>query len=77
MATATDRHPGDAEAAAAIEGMVDLYGRRLPDRGEHVRGVTAGKRWAGECVHADQFRLIVEVDTEVFVTVPTSDRDIE
>jgi hypothetical protein len=68
---------GDREAAGAIAGMIDLYGRRLPDVGEFVRGVTAGKRWSGACVHADQLRVIVEVDTEVFITAPTADIEIE
>ena len=62
-----------AEYAAAVAGMNDIYGRPLPERGEAVRGVSAGKRWSGTCAHSDQFRLIVEVDAEVFVTVPTSD----
>ena len=61
------------EYAAAVAGMNDIYGRPLPERGEAVRGVSAGKRWSGTCAHSDQFRLIVEVDAEVFVTVPTSD----
>ena len=57
--------------------MIDLYGRPLPERGEAVRGVTAGKRWSGTCVHADEIRLIVEIDTEVFVTVAPADLEIE
>ena len=66
-----------AEYEAAVAGMTDLYGRRLPERGETVRGVSAGKRWAGTCFHSDQFRLIVEVDAEVFVTVPTADLELD
>ena len=65
------------EYAAAVCGMADIYGPRLPERGEAVRGVTAGKRWAGTCAHSDQFRLIVEVDAEVFVTVPTADLELD
>ena len=68
---------GDREAAGAIAGMIDLYGRPLPERGEAVRGVTAGKRWSGTCVHADEIRLIVEIDAEVFVTVSPADLEIE
>ena len=68
---------GDREAAGAIAGMIDLYGRPLPERGEAVRGVTAGKRWSGTCVHSDQIRLIVEIDAEVFVTVPPADIEID
>ena len=68
---------GDREAAGAIAGMIDLYGRPLPERGEAIRGVTAGKRWSGTCVHSDQFRVIVEIDDEVFVTVPPADIEID
>ena len=66
-----------AEYAAAVAGMAETYGPRLPERGEAVRGVSAGKRWSGTCAHSDQFRLIVEVDAEVFVTVPTSDLKLD
>ena len=66
-----------AEYAAAVAGMNDIYGRPLPERGEAVRGVSAGKRWSGTGAHSDQFRLIVEVDAEVFVTVPTSDLELD
>ena len=65
------------EYAAAVAGMAETYGQRLPERGEAVRGVSAGKRWSGTCAHSDQFRLIVEVDAEVFVTVPTSDLELD
>lgn len=65
------------EYAAAVAGMNDIYGRPLPERGEAVRGVSAGKRWSGTCVHSDQFRLIVEVAAETFVTVPTSDLELD
>ena len=74
---ASDMMVGDREAAGAIAGMIDLYGRPLPERGEAVRGVTAGTRWSGTCVHADEIRLIVEIDTEVFVTVSPADLEIE
>ena len=74
---ASEMMAGDREAAGAIAGMIDLYGRPLPERGEAVRGVTAGKRWSGTCVHSDQIRLIVEIDAEVFVTVPPADIEID
>jgi hypothetical protein len=73
----TNVMPGDAEAAGAIAGMVETYGRPLPDRGQAIRGETKGKRWSGTCVHSDEIRVIVEIDTEVFVTVSPSDIDIE
>ena len=68
---------GDAEAAGAIAGMQEVYGRPLPDRGQAIRGTTKGKRWSGTCVHSDQFRVIVEVDDEVYLTVDPADIDIE
>jgi hypothetical protein len=68
---------GDAEAAGAIAGMQELYGLSLPDRGQAIRGETKGKRWSGTCVHSDEIRVIVEVDAEVFITVPPSDIEIE
>jgi hypothetical protein len=68
---------GDAEAAGAIAGMIDLYGRRLPDQGQAIRGTTAVKRWSGTCQHSDQFRVIVEIDDEVYITVPPSDIEID
>jgi len=74
---ASETMVGDREAAGAIAGMIDLYGRRLPERGEAIRGTTAGKRWSGTCCHSDQFRVIVEIDDEVFVTVSPSDIEIE
>ena len=74
---ASEMMVGDREAAGAIAGMQDLYGRLLPERGEAIRGVTAGKRWSGTCVHADEIRLIVEIDAEVFVTVSPADLEIE
>jgi len=74
---ASETMAGDAEAAGAIAGMQELYGLSLPDRGQAIRGITAGKRWSGTCVHADELRVIVEVDTEVFVTVSPSDIEIE
>jgi hypothetical protein len=68
---------GDAEAAGAIAGMQELYGLSLPERGQAIRGETKGKRWSGTCVHADEIRVIVEIDAEVFVTVSPSDIEIE
>ena len=74
---ASEMMAGDREAAGAIAGMQEIYGRPLPERGEAIRGITAGKRWSGTCVHADEIRLIVEIDTEVFVTVSPADLEIE
>jgi hypothetical protein len=68
---------GDREAAGAIAGMQEVYGRPLPDRGQAIRGTTAGKRWSGTCCHSDQFRVIVEIDDEVYITVPPSDIEID
>jgi hypothetical protein len=74
---ASETMVGDREAAGAIAGMQELYGVSLPERGQAIRGETKGKRWSGTCVHADEIRVIVEIYTEVFVTVSPSDIDIE
>ena len=74
---ASEMMVGDREAAGAIAGMIDLYGRPLPDRGEAIRGTTAGTRWSGTCQHSDQFRVIVEIAAEVFITVPPADIEID
>jgi hypothetical protein len=74
---ASETTVGDREAAGAIAGMQELYGRPLPERGQAIRGETKGKRWSGECFHADQFRVIVEIDVDVFITVSPSDIEIE
>jgi hypothetical protein len=74
---ASETMVGDREAAGAIAGMQELYGLGLPDRGQAIRGETKGKRWSGTCVHADEIRVIVEIDAEVFVTVSPSDIEIE
>jgi len=74
---ASETMVGDREAAGAIAGMQELYGLSLPERGQAIRGETKGKRWSGTCVHADEIRVIVEIDTEVFVTVSPSDIEIE
>ena len=68
---------GDREAAGAILGMQDIYGRPLPERGDFIRGVSGGKAWSGECVHSDQLRVIVEVDDEAYITVPPADIQTE
>jgi hypothetical protein len=73
----TNVMPGDAEAAGAIAGMQELYGRPLPDRGQAIRGETKGKRWSGTCVHSDQFWVIVEVEPEIYLKVSPSDIEIE
>ena len=74
---ASETMAGDAEAAGAIAGMQELYGLSLPDRGQAIRGETKGKRWSGTCVHADEIRVIVEIDVDVFITVSPSDIEIE
>ena len=74
---ASDTMVGDREAAGAIAGMQEIYGMCLPERGQAIRGTTAGKRWSGTCQHSDQFRLIVEIDDEVFITVSPADIEID
>ena len=61
-----ERQPGDAEAAAAIQGMQETYGKpanpTLPAIGDWVSGTTAGKRWSGhvEWVESND-RMVVNV----------------
>jgi len=68
---------GDREAAGAIAGMQEVYGRPLPDRGQAIRGTTAGKRWSGTCQHSDQFHVIVEIDDEAYIKVSPNDIEID
>ena len=62
-----ESQPGDAEAAAAIAGMQETYGKpanpRLPAIGDFVSGTTAGKRWSGhvEWVESDD-RMVINID---------------
>lgn len=43
---AMERMPGDAEAAAAVAGMQETYGRTFAV-GDWVSGQTDGRPWAG------------------------------
>ncbi|MGI9176389.1 MAG: hypothetical protein ACR2IT_00860 [Pirellulales bacterium] len=72
MAMAADRHPGDAEAVAAINGLAEVYGGPLlPDEGQWVTGVTCGKRFSGCVQSAEPGRVVVEIDGAWLVVRPS------
>lgn len=76
MATATDRHPGDAEADGAAAGMRDLYGPRpLPAIGQWVEGTTCGRRFSGEVQQAEPGRVVVEIDGAWLIVRPSEIND--
>lgn len=68
-----ERMPGDAEAAAAAAGMVDLYGRRL-EKGQEVRyrrdSWAAGMSEEGRIVAFGRGRILVETETDVVEVEP-------
>jgi hypothetical protein len=60
----SDRMPGDAEAAGAIAGMQDVYGRHMPSVGDWVNGESAGRRWAGRVLRIDESTVVIDLDGE-------------
>jgi hypothetical protein len=67
------RMPGDAEAAAAVAGMQDLYGRSLPSIGDWINGCSGGKRWAGRVLDVAGSTVIVGLDGGAQLVAPASD----
>lgn len=63
-----ERMPGDAEAAAAIQGIVDQYGRRL-EKGQEVRyrrdSWAAGLSDGGRIVAFGRGRILIETDDDI------------
>lgn len=63
-----ERMPGDAEAAAAAQGLTDLYGRRI-EKGHDVAyrrdSWPAGRTERGVVLAIYRGRLIVETETDV------------
>lgn len=63
-----ERMPGDAEAAAAIQGMVDQYGRQL-EKGMDVRyrrdSWPAGRSEDGRIVAFGRGRILLETDDDI------------
>ena len=53
---------GDREAAGAIAGMVETYGRNLPGEGEWVSGVCCGKKFSGSVLSVQEGWVMVELD---------------
>lgn len=67
-----NRHPGDAEAAAAIAGTADTYGYR-PTPGDVVIGEPpfVGYRRAGIVRAANATECLVEMDGEMLAYRPS------
>lgn len=72
MAHVMERHPGDAEADAAIAGMREVYGRPLPDVDQWVTGEAHGKRFSGRVGAAEPGRVTVEIDGGWIVVPPSA-----
>lgn len=63
------------EYVAAVAGMADTYGQAktfLPEVGDTVTGITAGRRWMGEVMTAEPGRLAIEV-SGAWIVVPSAD----
>jgi hypothetical protein len=63
---------GDREAAGAIAGMQEVYGRPLPRVGEWVRGECRGRRFEGEVVAVYSDLIEVQVDCMTLAVLPES-----
>jgi len=59
------------EAAGAVAGMVETYGRSL-SVGDWAHGSVSGKRFSGQIVEINGDRVVVEVD-RAWLTVSRSD----
>lgn len=71
----TQAMAGDAEAAGAVAGMVEVYGRPLPEIGQWVTGVAAGRRFSGTVASSEPGRVGVRVDEYTSLVVRPSDID--
>ena len=72
----TERMPGDAEAAAAIAGMQEIYGQPPMEHavGDFVSGCTCGKRWSGRVITVDGSSVVIDLGGEYGqLVVPASD----
>lgn len=75
MATTIERQMGDAEAAGAVAGMVEVYGRPLPEVGQWVSGESCGRRFSGTVASAEPGRVGVRIDQYLSIVVRPSDID--
>ena len=67
----TQQMAGDREAAGAIAGMREVYGRPLPEIGQWVTGQYGGTRFSGEVLSSGPGRVAVQIDY-LTITVPPS-----
>jgi hypothetical protein len=63
---------GDAEAAGAIAGMQELYGRPY-EVDQWVSGCSCGKAFSGRVIAFDGPMVVVEIDDEVTIRVNGTD----
>jgi len=72
MAGAIEMSAGDREAAGAIAGMQEVYGRPLPSVDDWVQGESGGKRFSGRVMSAEPGRVSVEIDGGWIVVPPSA-----
>ena len=63
---------GDREAAGAIAGMQEIYGRPF-DIDQWVSGCSCGKTFSGRVLAFDGPMVVVEIDDEVTISVNATD----
>ena len=69
---ASDAMAGDREAAGAIAGMQEIYGRPY-DIDQWVSGCSCGKTFSGRLLAFDGPMVVVEIDDEVTISVNATD----
>jgi hypothetical protein len=69
---ASDTMVGDREAAGAIAGMQELYGRPY-EVDQWVSGCSCGKAFSGRVIAFDGPMVVVEIDDEVTIRVNGTD----
>ena len=72
-----DTHPGDAEAAGAVAGMQETYGRPLPEVGDWVAGTSCGRAFSGEVLQVNPMAVHVLVGPERGTYVIVRRQDID
>ena len=69
---ASELMAGDREAAGAIAGMQEIYGRPF-DIDQWVSGCSCGKTFRGRVLAFDGPMVVVEIDDEVTISVNATD----